>query len=162
MNRVVLAIMVLGASFHAGRLSAQCRLKINSFCGGYVMATTAAGRITAGLPLYRHQNVKMESNTTLLEFAERKEDCFTFFLAQNYPNPFNPTTTIEFSLPFRDRISLKIFNFLGDQVAVLLDDQRAAGNHRVRWNAAHFANGVYFYILQTTHERQVRKAILMK
>ncbi len=158
MKRVAMGVIVL-VQFC---LAADYRMNKNSFCGGYMITSTAAGRISASLQFYQRQIVKIASKTTHLALTEMKDSPSNFTLAQNYPNPFNPTTTIEFSLPLQDQVSLKIFNFLGDQVAVLLDEQRAAGNHRVIWNAVHFANGVYFYILQTSHARQVRKALLMK
>ena len=86
----------------------------------------------------------------------------TFFLAQNYPNPFNPSTTIEFSLPKASRVTLKIFNALGEEVATLLQEKRAAGKHHLAWNAANLASGVYMYRLEGEGFVETKRLVLMK
>jgi hypothetical protein len=65
-----------------------------------------------------------------------KEPFMSVSLEQNFPNPFNPVTTIEFTLPVAARATLKVFNLMGEQIAVLLEKQLSAGMHRVQWNAA--------------------------
>ena len=86
----------------------------------------------------------------------------SFALSQNYPNPFNPVTTIGFSIPANDHVSLTIYNTIGQKVATLLDGNAKAGYHVVNWNATHFASGVYFYQLKFGNEVQTRKMILVK
>ncbi len=86
----------------------------------------------------------------------------TFALAQNYPNPFNPSTTIEFSLPKASRVTLKIFNALGEEVATLLQEKRAAGKHNVAWNAANLPSGVYMYRLEGEGFVETKRLVLMK
>ncbi len=71
-------------------------------------------------------------------------------LFQNYPNPFNPSTTIRYSLPKTANVSLRIFNTLGQEVAVLVDEQKVAGFYQVQWNAK-VPSGMYFCRL---HARQ--------
>ncbi|MBI3365903.1 MAG: T9SS type A sorting domain-containing protein, partial [Ignavibacteriae bacterium] len=69
-------------------------------------------------------------------------------LLQNYPNPFNPVTTIEFTLPEPSRVTLKVFNILGQEVAVLLDDAiMDDGRQLVDFDASRLSSGVYFYQL---------------
>ncbi|MGE5313098.1 MAG: M14 family zinc carboxypeptidase [Acidobacteriota bacterium] len=70
-----------------------------------------------------------------------------FALAQNYPNPFNPSTTIRYALPVACRVTLRVFNTLGSQVAVIADGMREAGVHDVVWNAPG-ASGVYYYRIE--------------
>ncbi len=70
-----------------------------------------------------------------------------FKLYQNYPNPFNPTTTIEFSLPQSDFVTLKIYNLVGEEVATLLSASLLSGSHQCEWDASGMASGVYFYRL---------------
>ena len=69
-------------------------------------------------------------------------------LEQNYPNPFNPATTIRYELPSRWYVVLKIIDYLGQEVATLVDGERAAGKYEVKWEAGGFASRVYFYRLQ--------------
>lgn len=90
-------------------------------------------------------------------------------LYQNYPNPFNPTTQIQFDLPKASRVTLKIFNVIGQQVAVLINTIMEPGTHTARWNAKEAGTGIYFVkIVATpvngngTSFNQVRKMILMK
>ena len=66
-----------------------------------------------------------------------------FALSQNYPNPFNPTTGIRYKLPWNSRVSLKIFNMLGQVVTTLTDNVEPAGSNQATWNASGFASGVY-------------------
>ncbi|MBP1655721.1 MAG: Por secretion system C-terminal sorting protein [Bacteroidetes bacterium] len=83
-------------------------------------------------------------------------------LHQNYPNPFNPSTTIQFELPARSYVSLNVYDPLGRLVATLVSDQRAAGVHRVTWNAAGYASGVYVYRLQADGVVLSRKLLIVK
>lgn len=85
-----------------------------------------------------------------------------FALSQNYPNPFNPTTTIEFALPERSFITLKVMNILGQEIQNLVSEVKEPGTYRVQWNACHLPSGVYFYRLETTKFLAVRKMILLK
>jgi hypothetical protein len=71
-----------------------------------------------------------------------------FALEQNYPNPFNPSTTIGYALPSRSHVSLTVFNTLGQQVALLQNDEREAGYHEVKFDAKNLPSGVYFYRIQ--------------
>lgn len=69
-----------------------------------------------------------------------------FELAQNYPNPFNPTTTISFSLPHEAKVTLKIYNLLGQEVATLLNrEDMDEGDQEIDFDASHLSSGVYFY-----------------
>jgi len=83
-------------------------------------------------------------------------------LFQNYPNPFNPATTIEFALPQSAFVTLKIYNLLGEEVATLVAEQRAAGIHRLNWDARGLASGVYLYRLEADSFVQTEKLILMR
>ncbi|MER3525135.1 MAG: hypothetical protein C4326_14090, partial [Ignavibacteria bacterium] len=85
-----------------------------------------------------------------------------FRVEQNYPNPFNPSTTIRFSLPHMTRLSLKVYNTLGQEVATLAEGEFAAGTYSVQWNAVGFASGVYFYRLQAASMAETKKLVLLK
>jgi len=92
-----------------------------------------------------------------------------FALYQNFPNPFNPLATIGYDLPARSRVSLRVYNMLGQVVATLVDETEDAGHRSVEWHAADFASGVYFYQLEAanvsapaTSYTAVRKMALVK
>ena len=85
-----------------------------------------------------------------------------FALSQNYPNPFNPSTTISFALPSRSFVSLKIFDPLGREVAVIVSEEMTAGSYTRQWNAANMASGVYFYRLQAGTYSETKKLLLLK
>jgi photosystem II stability/assembly factor-like uncharacterized protein len=91
-----------------------------------------------------------------------KERPSLFELFQNYPNPFNPSTTIEFELPKSTRVTLKIFDLLGREVATLVDENLAAGVHKSEWNASDFSSGVYFYRLQAGEFSATKKLVLLR
>lgn len=82
-------------------------------------------------------------------------------LSQNYPNPFNPSTTIAYSLPRAAFVSLRIFNTLGQEIAMLVNQQKVAGYYQVQWNA-NVPSGIYFYRLQAGEFVETKKMILMK
>ncbi len=86
----------------------------------------------------------------------------TFALEQNYPNPFNPATTIRFTIPEAEFVTLKIFDLLGREVATLLNQQMSNGIYTTTWDARGFVSGTYFYTLKTGHFSQTRKLILLK
>jgi hypothetical protein len=83
-------------------------------------------------------------------------------LHQNYPNPFNPSTTIRYDLPQRSRVSLTVFNALGQQVSTLVQGEQNAGYHEVRLDASGMASGVYFYRMQAGAYVETRKLLLLR
>jgi hypothetical protein len=90
-----------------------------------------------------------------------------FALEQNYPNPFNPSTRIDFSLAVDSKVSLKVFNVLGQEVANLISSDLVAGSHNVDFSAASLNSGVYFYRIEATgidgiNFTSVKKMILTK
>ena len=86
----------------------------------------------------------------------------SFALFQNYPNPFNPGTTIQYTLPKPIRVTLKIYNVLGELIAAPVDERQDAGNHQVRWNASNVPTGIYFYRLQTPEFDETKKMIVLQ
>jgi hypothetical protein len=83
-------------------------------------------------------------------------------LDQNYPNPFNPSTTIRFGVPVRSHVTLTILNILGQQMAQLVDDNKEAGYHEVRFEASGLSSGAYFYRIQAGDFVQTRRLLLLK
>ena len=85
-----------------------------------------------------------------------------FILSQNYPNPLNPSTRIKYSIPKLSQVSLKIFNTLGEELEILVNEEIPVGTYEVNWNAANLPSGVYFYQLKAGEFVQTRKMILLK
>ncbi len=83
-------------------------------------------------------------------------------LNQNYPNPFNPVTTIGFALPAASDIHLSVYNMLGQQVAVLMNEHVSAGQHSVSFDAGNLASGTYIYRLQAGEQVMTRSLTLVK
>ncbi len=85
-----------------------------------------------------------------------------FGLNQNYPNPFNPSTVISYQLPVGSRVELKVFDMLGREVAVLVNERRPAGEHAVTFNAHGFASGIYLYQLNAGEKVFTKRLTLIK
>jgi hypothetical protein len=83
-------------------------------------------------------------------------------LNQNYPNPFNPVTKINFALPKRAYVSLKIYNMLGKEVAALVSDTKEAGYYTIDFNGSDLSSGVYYCRLESGGFMDVKKMILVK
>jgi len=86
----------------------------------------------------------------------------TFMLEQNYPNPFNPTTTIKFTVPERQLVSLQVFNALGEMVDELVNSEREAGSYEIKYNADRLPSGIYFYTLTSGEYNETNKMILLR
>jgi hypothetical protein len=124
--------------------------------------------VNAGTYNYRLKQVDFNgtfeySNVIEVEVLGVKE----FALGQNYPNPFNPSTTINFSLAVDSKVSLKIFDVLGQEVATLINGQMAAGSQKVSFDASSLNSGVYFYRIDASGVdgqkfSSVKKMILTK
>jgi hypothetical protein len=86
----------------------------------------------------------------------------TYYLHQNYPNPFNPNTTISWQSPVGGHQTIKVFDVLGNEIATLVDEYKAAGRYEVEFNASRLASGIYFYQLKAGEYTAVKKMILIK
>lgn len=85
-----------------------------------------------------------------------------FELKQNYPNPFNPETIIEFSISKNTYSELKVFDVIGNEVAVLEKGELNAGHYSYKLSAEQLPSGVYFYTLKTADFTQTKKMLLLK
>ena len=86
----------------------------------------------------------------------------TFMLEQNYPNPFNPSTMISYHLPVNSNVSVRIFDMLGREIAILVNEEQSAGRKEVQWNASGVPSGIYFCRLQAGTYSETKKLILVK
>jgi len=85
-----------------------------------------------------------------------------FNLSQNYPNPFNPTTEIKYSIAKNSQVTLKVYNLLGQEVALLVSQQQNSGNYTVSFNATKLASGVYMYRIQAGDFSLTKKMTVLK
>jgi photosystem II stability/assembly factor-like uncharacterized protein len=85
-----------------------------------------------------------------------------FFLRNNYPNPFNPTTTIEYEIPERSNVELKVFDVLGREIQTLVNEEQEAGVYRVKFNGNNLPSGIYLYSLITKKYKETKQMILLK
>jgi hypothetical protein len=85
-----------------------------------------------------------------------------FSLMHNYPNPFNPTTIISYSIPSNSHVRLTVYDILGRQVAVLVDEVEVAGVYKVNFNGQNYASGVYFYRLEAGSHTATQKMMMLK
>ncbi|MFZ5519292.1 MAG: S8 family serine peptidase [Candidatus Zhuqueibacterota bacterium] len=103
----------------------------------------------------------LQMNTPVIEDeSEHQPERYT--LAQNYPNPFNATTTILFTLPHREFVTLKIYDLLGREIATLARDQFDAGTHRIHLSTVHFNSGLYLYRIQAGAFVETKKMLHVK
>jgi len=94
----------------------------------------------------------------------RREDQVpaTYYLTQNYPNPFNPSTVIAFGLPRDSYVTLRVYNALGQEIAVLVDGHVPAGTHQVQFDASGLSSGLYFYRVNAGVFGETRRMMLVK
>ncbi|MBX2992456.1 MAG: T9SS type A sorting domain-containing protein [Bacteroidetes bacterium] len=85
-----------------------------------------------------------------------------YTLNQNYPNPFNPSTRIKYSIPENAKVTLRVYNLLGQQVAELVNQEQTRGNYVALFEGQSLASGVYFYRLETKNFTETKKMVLMK
>ncbi|MBN2572170.1 MAG: T9SS type A sorting domain-containing protein [Ignavibacteriales bacterium] len=87
---------------------------------------------------------------------------FLYNLSQNYPNPFNPTTNIQFEIPLDCKVTIKIYNILGQEIATLINNEMKAGKHTVQFSANNLANGVYIYRITADSFSKSMKMMILK
>ena len=101
------------------------------------------------------QELKTEVKNTEIEIA-------SFNLFQNYPNPFNPSTIISYQIASAGKVSLKVYDVLGKEVAVLVDEYRDAGLYTVNFNGSNLASGIYLYKLESGSFVSTKKLVLLR
>jgi hypothetical protein len=84
------------------------------------------------------------------------------YLKQNYPNPFNPSTQIEYGLAQAGHVKLTVYNLLGQVIEVLVDSRQNAGIHRITWQPARLASGIYLYRMETEKMQFTKKLVLVR
>ena len=109
------------------------------------------------------------ANQTLVGVNDENLVPNVFQLYQNYPNPFNPSTTIKYSIPSNLNsskdgalVTLKIYDLLGREVELLVNEEKFPGFYEVNFNASNFASGIYLYRIKANNFVVTKKMILLK
>lgn len=85
-----------------------------------------------------------------------------YILNQNYPNPFNPSTKITYEIPVQENVTLIVYDVLGNETAVLIDELKNPGKYEIELNADNFSSGIYFYTIRAGNFSDTKKIILLK
>jgi hypothetical protein len=108
-------------------------------------------------------NLTFIYRSLLAGFPSRSEDIpVGYSLSQNYPNPFNPSTSIIFELPKSSEVTLRVYDMLGSEVSVLVNERREAGVYEVKFDGSGLSSGVYFYRIVAGSFVQTRKLLLLR
>jgi hypothetical protein len=138
--------------------------------GGSNQPITSKYSSSASKDNFESEVPKQDSIQTLLKEKLDKIEVATpnkFDLSQNYPNPFNPTTTIQYALKENVKVSLIIYNMLGQEVRNLVEEPQTAGFREVAWDGKNdlgqqVASGVYLYRIVAGNYIQTRRMVLLK
>jgi len=132
-------------------------LRNDLFLNGYLLNY----KITAtDKAIFPHVTVYTGGGFTGIDDNDNNIPC-EYSLNQNYPNPFNPSTTIEFNIPESGDVQLGVYDVLGKEVAVLINNSLDAGNHKVNFSAANLSSGVYFYSLKFNGKQTITKKMIL-
>ncbi|MDQ3020950.1 MAG: SBBP repeat-containing protein [Bacteroidota bacterium] len=124
---------------------------------GNVIVTGISSR---GVNTDDYATIKYSQSVGITQISSNVPDRFS--LSQNYPNPFNPATVISYQLTVSNYTTLKVFDILGNEVTVLVNEKQNAGTYEVDFDGSNFPSGVYFYKLTTGNFSQTKKMNLIK
>ncbi len=116
-------------------------------------------------PMTKDQMAALGFDTTLVTGVELDHNAGVptdYQLEQNYPNPFNPSTTIRYSVADPGRVSLKVYDMLGNLVDTIVEQYMADGTYTIEWKAKNISSGVYFYTISTPKFQETKKLVLLK
>ncbi|MFO7447666.1 MAG: T9SS type A sorting domain-containing protein, partial [Ignavibacteriaceae bacterium] len=127
------------------------------------ISTAFAVTAGPGLEALRNYIANARSRYNILTGIEDESEIpLTFSLAQNFPNPFNPVTSIKYTVAGTGFTTLKVYDILGNELAVLINEVKVPGEYTIYFNAANLPSGVYFYELRSGSYKQVNKMMLLK
>lgn len=135
------------------------KFSITGLKGGTTYYFRVVGYNASGIGQYSNV-IKITLMTTGIEQFQGTPTVFK--LNQNYPNPFNPSTTISYSLPQQEFVTLKVYDSIGKEVAELVNETKQAGNYQIKFDASKLSSGIYFYQIKAGSFVQINKLILMK
>jgi len=103
-----------------------------------------------------------DTSFTIVSVENEFQSDESFVLNQNYPNPFNPITTIKYDIIKAQDVTVTVYDILGREIEVLVNEQQQPGSYEVKWDASNVSSGIYFYRLNTTDYVDTKKMILLK
>ncbi len=119
--------------------------------------------VVAGMYTYRLKQIDLDGSFEYSdELIVEVITPFEFALEQNYPNPFNPSTQISYQLAQSGKVVLKVYNLLGKEIAVLVDENQESGIHKITFDAGNLPSGIYMYKLESAGLVQTKKMMLIK
>jgi hypothetical protein len=126
-------------------------------------ASIASGVVTAKAYALHAQAISVLNAMVVTDVDSKSIDGpLQFSLYQNYPNPFNAITQISFSVGKYSRTSIRIYDVLGREIAILMNENKPAGSYNVSWDASRMASGIYLCQLRTESYRQTKKMLLLR
>ena len=138
---------------------ATSSVKLFDSSGNYIEDLVSSG---AGNLLTPNAVVIRENGVVSVSAEENNFDDLSFVLEQNYPNPFNPTTKITYSVPQETQVVLKVYNLLGQEVALLVNEKKTPGFYELYFGGENLPSGVYIYTIEAGTFISSKKMILLK
>lgn len=170
-------VSVFGSSISFGSLGPQeSRMRPNAI-GFFTKNMSDSLQITVDISSSAYVYWKQDLNIIITDIEETEELPSEFSLSQNYPNPFNPTTRIQYYIPVAvpsastslsinsvegPLVTLKIFDLLGREISILVNEKQKPGNYEVNWDAVNVPSGIYFYRLRAGDYIKTKKMLLIK
>jgi len=160
-NSILYADWILGTENYSLQIPLEMSLLEDGFKLYYKIEAVDKG-------LVPHRSFSPESGyyiaelDTTTDINDGIQNVFDFTLYQNYPNPFNPKTSIQYAIGSRQFVTIKVFDVLGNEVAVLVNEEQQAGSYEINFDAGKIASGAYYYQLKTGDFVETKKMILLR
>jgi hypothetical protein len=137
------------------------------FSGDSINVTDTQSQITVGpgeMHIYTTKKLPAPEQDLITGIKGKNSSTLvsSYDLKQNYPNPFNPGTVIKYQTPKAGLVKIKVYDILGREIAVLVNNEKPAGEYSVTFDGGRFSSGVYFYTIQAGNYSTTKKMILLK
>ncbi|MBI3195165.1 MAG: T9SS type A sorting domain-containing protein [Ignavibacteriae bacterium] len=148
-------LLAIGQKFPAGKTVTTTRTQRD-------IATTIGELLSFTTPLSLGSNLLADTSSVTSVDNVEKISPSEFSLEQNFPNPFNPVTVISYQLKVKSSVTVKVFDIVGNEVAMIINEVQEAGFKSFRWNAGDLSSGVYYYQLNVGEFSQTKKLLLLR
>lgn len=120
------------------------------------------GQTFDGIMTFENSNQCLMYTPRVTSVTVKRSLVADYSLSQNYPNPFNPITQIRYTIPQTANVMLKVYNVLGNEIAILVNEEKSAGSYEVKFDGSKLASGIYFYRLTSGTYSASKKLILLR